>query len=106
MPYWRDTWISLTSACAAGRIASDNAAATNVRADLVLARTRVLAVISPPPSCFCEASGALVEARQNEFAVAERLGRGEAPVRRAEHHVEQLVARLVPRHFALQQPAR
>ena len=48
-------------------------------------------------------SGALVEARQYEFAVPERLGGGEPAVRRAEHHVDQLVAGLLQREITMDQ---
>src|SRR5258706_9420687 len=48
-------------------------------------------------------SGALVKARQHELAVSQRLGGGEAPVARAEHALQQLVARLVGTHFLAQQ---
>src|SRR5258706_11990571 len=49
-------------------------------------------------------SSALVEPRQHELPMAERLGGGEAAVGGAEHALEQLVARLVGRHLPAEQP--
>src|SRR5438445_634710 len=42
-----------------------------------------------------ENSGALVQAREDELAMAERLRSGEPAVRGTQHHLEELVARLV-----------
>src|SRR5258706_14117823 len=48
-------------------------------------------------------SGAFVQPRQHELAVAERFGGGKPAVGGAEHAFEQLVARLVRRHFLAQE---
>src|SRR6266581_6276531 len=48
---------------------------------------------SPPPHR--ANSGAFVQAREDELAVSEVFCGGETAVRRAEHHLEELVARLV-----------
>src|SRR6266516_950146 len=48
---------------------------------------------SPPPHR--ANSGAFVQAREDELAVSEGFCGGETAVRRAEHHLEELVARLV-----------
>src|ERR1700724_1800377 len=58
---------------------------------------------NPKGTAAKEASGTFVEARHHEFAVAERFRGGEASVDGAEHHVDELVARLVHRDFALQE---
>src|SRR6185369_11649550 len=47
-------------------------------------------------------SGAFVQTRHHELAMAERLGRGQAPVARAQHDFDQLVAGLVEVLLALQ----
>src|SRR5207302_913231 len=51
-------------------------------------------------------SGAFIKPRQHELAVAECLGRGESAVGGAEHHVEQLIARLAHRELPLQESGR
>src|SRR5712691_7880171 len=61
------------------------------------------AATASPGAAARSSSGALVEPRQHELAVAERLGGGEPPARRAEHALEELVAGLVGRHLAAQQ---
>src|SRR3970282_368612 len=48
--------------------------------------------------------GGLVQPRQHELAMTERLGRGEPPVVGAEHALEQLVARLIGRELFSQEP--
>src|SRR6185312_17425865 len=111
MPYWRDTWMSLISACATGTVAHDSTAAAKVNPDVMLPKARLRAVIVVSSSLvgwrFRKAvSRAFIKPRHDEFAVAERLGGGKSAVHGAEHHVEELVARLVHRHLALQQAAR
>src|SRR5204863_5185975 len=49
-------------------------------------------------------SSALIQPRQHEFAMAERLGRRQPPVGGAKHALEQAVARLVEVDLALQKP--
>src|SRR5574343_863722 len=51
-------------------------------------------------------SGALEQAGQHELAVAQGLGRGQAPVGGAQHALQQLVTGLVQRDAALQQVGR
>src|SRR5881227_3791151 len=88
MPYCCATLISLISAraaCADSMSDAVNKAAVNER-------------------CIC--LSAFIKARQHEFAMPQRFRGGETSVRRAEHHVEQLVARLVHRDLALQESRR
>src|SRR5690349_12059817 len=102
MPYCCATLISAISARTPnGRTARNSAAAAAARANA----TRM----GPPESvnpAIIGASGALVEARQHELAVTERLGRRQPAVRGAKHHVDQLVAGLVHRDLALQKAGR
>src|SRR2546422_907482 len=51
-------------------------------------------------------SRALIKPRQHELAVPECFGRGEPAIGGAEHHVEQLIARVAHRELPLQEPGR
>src|SRR5438477_5130905 len=113
MPYCSATLISVTSACADGGSATRAAAQTAIsHAGNRQARAVRMSFV---PECERRddaagdsrraaetASRALVESRQHEFTVAQRLGRRKASVGGPEHHIEKLVACLVHRDLSLQ----
>src|SRR6266480_2895833 len=92
---------SIPSSTRTGHTASRNTAAkTSVPSDALGATFLVAKATakcpmntSPPPHR--ANSGAFVQAREDELAVSEGFCGGETAVRRAEHHLEELVARLV-----------
>src|SRR5206468_6583697 len=92
---------SIPSSTSSGHTASRNTAAkTSVPSDALgatflaaKATAKCPMNTSPPPHR--ANSGAFVQPREDELAVAERSGGGEPAVRRSEHHLQELVARLV-----------
>src|SRR5882762_2822167 len=85
---------STPSSTSTGHTTSRNAAAmTRVPSDALGATfLAAKATAKCPMNTY---SGAFVQAREDELAVSQRLRGGEPAVRRSEHHLDELVARLV-----------
>src|SRR5439155_23976125 len=86
---------SIPSSTRTGHTASRNTAAkTSVPSD-ALGATFLAAKATAKCPLNTSNSGAFVQSREDELAMAERLRSGEAAVRGTQHHLEELVARLV-----------
>src|SRR5256884_774377 len=85
---------SIPSSTSTGHTTSRNAAATTRVPSDALGATFLAAKATAkcPMNTY---SGAFVQAREDELAMAERFCGGEPAVRGAQHHLEELVARLV-----------